>query len=198
MHLFKTLILILCLYSFNAKGQKVQYKALLDTAIKFTGQLFVSSRPIGKIRLDEKDIRENYDDFKDLCKNVDTITLFQIIENIKIIDTLNWTDTELDKFILIQNREQDVRLKDAVRKFNLTDKKKLRYYRKQINHINSVETADKDIYYYSRPVFDNSKQFAIVQWDNGHSGLGGGGGIKLYKLTGETWKELGIVSSWRY
>ena len=46
-----------------------------------------------------------------------------------------------------------------------------------INYFNSVDTTDKNIYYYSRPVFDNLKQFAIVQWDNGHSGLGGGGGM---------------------
>ena len=82
--------------------------------------------------------------------------------------------------------------------FNLTDKKKLRYYRKQVNRFNSVNPIDKIIYYYSRPVFDKSKQFAIVQWDNGHSWLGGGGGIKVYKLTGDTWKELGIIERWQY
>jgi hypothetical protein len=48
-------------------------------------------------------------------------------------------------------------------------------------------------------VFDNSKTFAIVEWDNGHSYLGGGGSIILYKLQiDNTWKEFGIVRNWRY
>jgi hypothetical protein len=198
MSLFKNLILILCLFSINAKGQTNCYKTLLDSAIKFTGPLFVGANPIAKIRLEEKDIRENYDDLKDLCKEADSTILFQIIRNSKKIDTVSWADTELDKFILIQNRDQDVQLKYIVRKFNLTDKKKIRYYRKQINQFNLVDASDRNIFYYSRPVFDDSKQFAIIQWDNGHSWLDGGGGIKLYKLTGDTWKEVGIVARWQY
>jgi hypothetical protein len=198
MHSFRNLILTLFLFSFNAKGQRIQYNALLDTAIKFTGQIFVSSKPILKIRIDEKDIRDNYDDLKEVYKDVDTSTLFQIIENSKNIDTTSWTDDELSKFILIQNREQGVEFKYVVHKLNLTNKKELRYYREEINYFNSADPADKNIYYYSRPVFDNSKQFAIVQWDNRHSGFGGGGEIKLYKLTSDTWRELGIVRKWRY
>jgi hypothetical protein len=198
MFLFKNFILILCFFSLNAKGQTIQYKQLLDTAIRSKGQLFVGSKPIAKIRLEEKDIRENYDDLKDFCKDADTTILFQIIKNTKSIDTLNWTDTELDKFILIQSREQGVQLKYVIRKFNLTNKKKLRYYRKQVNEYNSIEASDRNIFYFSRPVFDDSKQFAIVQWDNGHGWLDGGGGIKLYKLTGAAWKELGIVARWHY
>jgi len=198
MSLFKNPILIICLFFLNAKGQTTQYKLLLDTAIKSKGQLFVYSKPIIKIRLDKKDIRENYDDLKEIWKNVDTTELFQIIENIKNIDTTSWTDNELSESILIQDREKDVQLKYAIQKFNLSDKKKLKYYRNQINYFNSLSPADKNIYYYSRPIFDNSKQFAIVQWDNGHSGLGGGGGIAIYKLTGNTWKDLGIITRWQY
>lgn len=157
MHFYTIHILAFCLISINSSGQTTQYKPLLDSAIKFTGNLFVSSKPITKISLDEKDLRDNYDDLKELYKNVDTIAIYQILKNSKSIDTLFWTDAELDKFILVQNREQDVQLDYAIHKFNLTEKKKLRYFREQINQFNSVAPANKNIYYYSKPVFDNSK-----------------------------------------
>ncbi|HMG66746.1 MAG TPA: hypothetical protein VK588_03635, partial [Chitinophagaceae bacterium] len=58
---------------------------------------------------------------------------------------------------------------------------------------------DRNLYYFSRPVFDNSKIFAIIQYDNGHSGLSGGGGIILYKLQyDKSWREFGIIDIWRY
>ena len=197
MRLFKSLILTIFLFSLKAEGQTIQYKVLLDTAIKFTGQLFVSSMPITKISLDKNDIRNN-DYLKEVWKNADSTTLFEIIENSKNMDTTSWSDDELGDFILVQNREQVVELSYAIHKFNLTDKKKLRYYRKQINDFNSASPFDKNIYYYSRPVFDSSKKFAIVEWDNGHGGLGGGGGIELYKMTGNTWSDLGLIATWRH
>jgi hypothetical protein len=61
-----------------------------------------------------------------------------------------------------------------------------------------VNSSEKIIYYYSRPVFDDTKHFAIIQWDNGHGLLGGGGGIRLYNLKGDTWKEVGFLARWQY
>jgi hypothetical protein len=198
MRLFKNLVLVICLFSLNAQGQTTQYKALLDTAIKFNGQLFVSVKPLTKIRFDENNLRDNWDDFTELFKDIDSIKLYQIIKNSKQLDTLYWTDIELDRFLLVQDREQDVRVEYAVNKFNLTDKRQIRFYKKQINQFNSVNSSEKNIYYYSRPVFDDTKHFAIIQWDNGHGLLGGGGGIRLYNLKGDTWKEVGFLARWQY
>jgi len=186
-----------CLYSVNCKAQTIQYKQLLDSAIK-SKNLFVGSGPISKIRLDKNDIRENYSDLKEVCKNVDTFTLFQIIDNFKTIDTTFWTDDELDKVILIQNRDQNISSKNILQKFNTTDKKKIRFYRKQVNDYNRCAPIDRDICYYSRPVFDNSRQIAIIEWDKGHSQLGGGGGIIIYKLSNGIWNNIGILTRWNY
>ena len=198
MRIFKNLILTLCLFSFNVQGQTTQYKALLDTAINFTGQLFVSVKPLTNIRITENDIRDNFDDFAELLKDIDSVKLYQIIKNSKQPDTLYWTDIELDRSLLVQDREQDVQVEYALNKFNLTEKKQIRSYKRQINQFNSLNPSDKNVYYYSRPVFDDSKHFAVVQWDNGHSFLGGGGGIRLYKLKGDTWKVVGVLARWQY
>jgi hypothetical protein len=190
MRLFRILLITICFFHLNGEGQTTEYKLLLDTAINSNGRLFVASKPISKINLAKEDIRDNYDDLIDLIKSVDTTALYQIITNCKRIDTLYWTDAELDKSILVKSREQYVQLEYVVHKFNLTDKKEIGYYRNQLNHFNSDRPNDKIIYYYSRPVFDNSGKLAIIQWDSGHSGLGGGGGLNLYKLMGATWKKL--------
>jgi hypothetical protein len=122
----------------------------------------------------------------------------QIIQNSIAADTTLWTDNELPKFILINERAETVSKKYVVQKFKLTDKKQIKHFTKYVNKFNSTDILDRVICYYSRPIFDNSKTFAIVQWDNGHSYLDGGGGIILYQLQGDTWKELGTILNWRY
>jgi hypothetical protein len=63
---------------------------------------------------------------------------------------------------------------------------------------NSADPYNRNLFYFSRPVFDKSRKHAVVQWDNAHSGLGGGGGIVLYQLQGDTWRELGTILNWKY
>jgi len=146
MPLFKFLILAPLLCFLNVKGQNIHYKNLLDTVTSRTAQLFVYVKPINKIRLDMEDLRINYDDLRDLLKVIDTTILFQIVDRSKNIDTLNWTDAEFDKSILIQDRNEKVRLSYVIRKFNLTEKKIIRYYKRQVNQFNSLDPADKVIY----------------------------------------------------
>ena len=198
MQFFKSLILTFCIFSFPEQGQTDQYKALLNIALNFRGQIFINVKPLTKIRIEESDFKDNFEDYRELLKEMDTITLFQIFKNSKYLDTLNWTDAELDRFLLVQGRGEDAQLKYAIKKFNLTNKEQIKYYRKQINLFNSMDPLDRNIYSYSRPVFDDSKHFAIIEFDNGHSRLGGGGGITLYKWTGSIWKELGLLVRWRY
>ena len=62
----------------------------------------------------------------------------------------------------------------------------MNFYKKQTNKFNSTETIDKNLCYFSKPVFDYSNTLTIVQWDNGHSYLGGSGGIILYQLQNDT------------
>ena len=195
---FSTLLfLFICSCTF---AQTSNYQNLIDTALRGHGSLFLHSKPLKITRLDTKDMwhySENVQDYSN--QNLDTVMLTQIIKNAITADTTLWTDNELPSFLLISERSETVSKKYPIRKFSLTDKKQIRHFAKYVYKFNSTEISDRLICYYSRPVFDNSKTFAIVQWDNGYSYLGGGGGIILYQLqNNKTWKEFGTISTWRY
>ena len=180
-------------------GQTKQYQNLLDTALNGHGALIVYSKPITKIQLDKTDMRDYFYFHRDYANKVlDTIMFAQIIENSKSVDTTLWRETELKSFIVVSNREEAISKKKAFQKLQLTDKNQIKLYKNQINRFNSTDTYNRNLYYFSRPVFDNSNEYAIIQWDNAHSGLGGGGEIILYHFQGDTWKEVGIIMNWKY
>jgi len=131
-------------------------------------------------------------------KVLDTTMFAEIIENSTSVDTSLWKDTELKSFVVVSNRDEIVSKKNTIQKLELTDKSQIKFYKRQIDHYNSTESYNRDLYYFSRPVFDKSKEYAIVQWDNAHGGLGGGGGIILYHLQGDTWTYVGIIMNWKY
>lgn len=195
-HLTFALFIVFC---YSSYGQVNQYQNLIDTALIGHGALFIHSKPIKDIQLDPKEMWNYFYFHRDYANKVlDTVIFAQIIQNAQSADTTLWQDRELKNFVLISDRDESVSKKYAVQKLGLNDKRQARFLKKQIKHFNSTDSYHRDLYYFSRPVFDNSKQFAVIQWDNGHSGLGGGGGIVLYQLKGDTWKELGIVWNWKY
>jgi|SRR5688572_10622748 len=180
--------------------QTNNYQKLLDTALKGRGSLFVHSKPLTPSRLDSKEMRYYFENVQDYSnQRLDTAMFSQIIQNATTADTTIWSDNEVPNFLLLNERGETVAKKYPIQKFNVTDKKQIRHFTKYVNKFNSTDISDRVICYFSRPVFDNSKTFAIVQWDNGHSYLGGGGGIILYRLQSDkTWKEFGTILSWRY
>ncbi|ULQ55206.1 hypothetical protein KJS94_11190 [Flavihumibacter rivuli] len=195
-----SLIALLFLFYSTSFGQIKQYQNLLDTALNGHGCLFVHSKPIKINSLELKEMWWYFENIKERSNQIlDTVMFSQIIHNSKFADITLWTDKELPDVLLVNERSESVSKKYALKKLELADNKQIKYYAKLINKFNSTETNDRDLYYFSRPVFDNSKTFAIIQWDNGHSYLGGGGGIILYQLQSDnTWKEFGIINSWRY
>lgn len=162
--------------------------------------MFLHSKPLKVTRLDHKELWYYFENARDYSnQNLDTIIFSQIIQNSVAADTTLWTDNELPNFILINDRAATVSKRYLAEKFKLTDKKQIKHFSKYVNEFNSTEISDRVICYYSRPIFDNSKTFAIVQWDNGHSYLGGGGSITLYQLQADkTWKEYSVILNWRY
>ena len=195
---FSTLLfLFICSNSF---AQTNNYQNLLDTALGRHGSLFVHSKPLKLTRLDSKEMLRYFENVRDYSnQKLDTAMFSQIIQNAKTSDTTIWTDDELPNSLLVNERDETVSKKYSIQKFKLADKNQIRHFVKRINKFNSTEISDRVIGYYSRPVFDNSKTFSIVQWDNGHSYLGGGGGIILYQLQSDkTWREFGTILNWRH
>ena len=179
-------------------AQLKDYKPLLEAAFRYSG-LFVDVKPIENIKLDHNDLQTYFSNLKeDFNISLDTIMLRQIIDNSKRPDTTLWTDNELPNFILVKSRSEDIDFQYVKNKFGLKDKKSVRQYRKKINGINQTCPFDKNVYSFSRPVIDSSGLFAIVQYQNAHSGLNGGGGITLYKRVGISWSEVGAITRWVY
>lgn len=191
------LFLFICSGSF---AQTNNYQNLLDTALKGHGSLFLYSKPLKVTRLHPKELWYYFENARDYSnQKLDTVMFSHIIQNAKAAGTTLWTDNELPNFILINERAENVLKEYVIQKFRLTDKKQIKHFTKYVKRFNSTDISDRGICYYSRPVFDNSKTFAIVQWDNGHGYLGGGGGIILYQLQNDnTWKEFATVLNWRY
>ena len=145
--------LITCSISF---GQPKHYQNLLDTAIITRGALIVHSKPITKIQLYKTEMSEYVYFHRDYTDKVlDTVMFAQIIENSKSVDTTLWLDTELKSLILTSSREETISKRKAFQKLQLKDKSQIKSVKKQINYYNSIDSYNRDIYYFSRPVFDN-------------------------------------------
>lgn len=180
-------------------GQINHHQNLIDTALSGHGAVFVNSKPIVNIHFDQKEMETYFHFFRDYAhKNLDTTMFAEIIQNSKTPDTALWQETELKNYILINSREEGVSKKVALQRLGLTDKKQKKFFSDQINSYNSAAPYNRNMFSFSRPIYDKAGKYAVVQWDNAHSGLGGGGGIVLYQLQGDTWKELGTIMSWKY
>lgn len=190
--------LIFILFHLNSASQINSYCNLVDVALKNRSGLFVAVKPITDMHLDKNEIRMYAENLANWSNEIlDTSMFLEIIQNAGIIDTACWTDEEVPFALLVNNRNEFISKKYASKKL-CQGKKLSKSYNKQINQFNETDPYDRDIRYCSRPVFDNTKQFAIVQWNNPHSGLGGGGNIMVYRLQGDKWKEIGIIENWRY
>jgi transposase-like protein len=191
-------ILYLLTFQCYLLGQISKYNQLIDTVTKYAG-LFVSIHPPGIAKLSMNDTTSYIETLNESSQHtLDSKILLEIIQNSKHPDTTIWTDVEIKNSILLKNRDDLVSLNQVARKFNLVDKKQIKFYRKQINEFNNLSSSDKNIFYLSRPVFDNSKKYAVVYFDNGHGGLGGGGRIILLSFHNDTWRQIGNIARWRY
>jgi hypothetical protein len=190
---------LLCIPFFlDLHAQTKEYKNLLSVAFGKYDHVMVYKIPT-PVSFHTKNVLTLAKNFKRYYhKDVDTVLLLQIIQNAQHSDTTEWAEEELPRFLLVSSRTESISIKQAVHKLSLTDKQQLRSLKRQIRRFNLTDAYDRDISYFSRPVFDNSKSFAIIRWSDAHSGLGGGGGLVLYQRTENDWVMLGELESWKY
>ena len=193
------LSLILVASTFSLFGQNVPaFNFLLDTATKNSG-LFISAFPVKKINLNLSDTFLYRDYLKfEYNYNIDSALLTELINNSKNPDTTKWTESDFKNFILVETAEDFINPKDVVRKFSLTDKEQIKRLKRRIADFNNSHPFNRDIYYFSRPVFDSSKTFAIISHGNGNKGLMGRDYISLFHYNGNTWTKIGVVTRWIY
>lgn len=189
----------LLLWQTQAFGQDAAYQQLLDTAFSEVAFMVVRSQPLKKddLRLIRtSDFTNRYQ--RCTGSSPDTNIFLQIIHNNALRDTTPWTERELATVIPVSGRAQKIRAKQVLQKLAVTDKEQLKSYKIKIKNYNKTAPANRNIYYVSKPVFDDRKRFAIMQFQNVYSGLGGGGEIALYERTGANWKKVCTLSEWTH
>lgn len=174
-------------------GQNSSLQNLLDNASKEVGQ-FVRVVPSNNLLLNFSDTTEykNYL-FEVYKKKVDTKDLVQIIQNSKTVDTLRWLDSEMPNSILVQDYLGIVAMNYVYMKFKVTDKKTKRKYKRIIHDFNN-NYSDRKIWYISRPVFNDNKQFAVISISNNFEG----GMLTLFKKIDDGWQEEGNINRWKF
>ena len=168
-------------------------RSVIDTATTGRHALVVASHALDHIKLDAKEMNTYAENLLDNSGEVlDTNMFSEIIRNADGVDTNDWSDSELNNLLVVQSKNPEISKKYLFKKLNLSGKKQIRYYTRQINKYNEAKPADRNIYYFSKPVYSNSGKYAVVQWESGQNG-----GIHLYHLNGNEWKEVGVVSNWK-
>lgn len=187
-----------CIFlSVTTAGQPVNYQSLIDSVFSERKAMVVMDRTLSKFDLDPANMYLYAGNYEYLNgKKLDTIMFGQIIQNSLMPDTSFWQDKELKKHLIVRSRNEKITREYAESKYDLDDTAQVKLIEKQLNSGEVTDGYYRNIYSFSRPVFDNSKQFAIVQWDNGHAGKAGGGGIILYQLINNAWTKSGIVVVW--
>lgn len=198
-YFMRLLTIILLWLTSSSYGQTAPYQQLLYKAFRGKDALIVCSTPLKSIEFDGKDMYSYFSYYQNWShKTLDTIMVANIFRNARSIDTSEWTPAELHSYIIVENRNETIYAGKALRKLQLANKGQRRLARQKIRDYNQAGIHDRNIFYFSRPVFDDSGKFAIVRWDNGHGGLGGGGAILLYQLQEDGWNLAGKLMSWMY
>ena len=193
------LALFLTASTFSLFGQTVPaFNSLLDTATKNSG-LFISAYPVKKINLNLSDTFL-YRDYLKYQYNytIDEALLIELITNSKNPDTTKWAESDLKNFVLVETSEDYIKPNDIIKKFSLSDKEQIKKLKRQIGDFNNSHPFNRDIYYFSRPVFDKTKTFAVISHGNGNKGLMGRDYISLFHYDGNTWTKIGVVTRWIY
>src|SRR5215218_11353673 len=129
---FTIFLLIAC----GSQGQTNHFQNLIDTALSGKGVVFVSSKPINHIQLDQNEMETYFYFYKDYSQKILDKTMFaEIVQNSKTPDTRLWQESELRNYILVNSRDENVSKKYAFQKLALTKKQK-KLYRKQISSYN--------------------------------------------------------------
>jgi len=193
------LTLILIAITLTLFGQTVPaFNSLLDTATKNSG-LFISAYPVKKINLNLSDTFLYRDYLKyEYNYNIDEALLIDLINNSKNPDTTKWSESDFKDFVLVETPDDYINPKSIIKKFDLTDKSQIKKLKRQIADFNDSHPFNKNIYYFSRPVFDKTKRYAIISHGNGNKGLMGRDYISLFHYNGYTWTKIGVVTRWIY
>jgi hypothetical protein len=183
--------ILLLLFGVKSIGQNL-YKNLLNEAVK-PPVYFIYKEPVKQfVEIDRDEIiSDYYDAIRQNKKTVDTSILFEIIKNLKSIDTSSWKDSEIEKYYLVD--KYPINMDKVFLKLKPTNTVSSEIIVKQIEEINKINDCEKRIYKISRPLFFRSRKYAIIQFQNTICSDERIIEIKLYKKIKHKWKEIQTI-----
>ena len=146
-----------------------------------------------------KDTTTFHESLRDQKTTISDTVLIQLISNEHNADTSNWTDRELPNSITVDGFAGHISFAAVKAKLNLTDKKKLRLYKRLVRFYNSGSTDGQklNIHWISRPVYDNSGKYAMIKnYSRCNGMLCGQFELSLYHLENGTWVNVGFLQLW--
>lgn len=192
-----TMLITLAL-AITAIGQQ-KTQQLLDLAIlnryhweKFhqVVPVFVWHEPLVATRLNKHDPYRLYRDYvQEWPVRVDSAVVMEIVAKAQRFNSAPWKQQELHHAILCTSRnvfsypalEKKLQLKTVTQR---------QLYQERVRLFNKEIDAERPILYFSRPVFDRTGRYALIEF----SQPGQSFGSRMYQLTRQGWKELGLLT----
>jgi hypothetical protein len=106
------------------------------------------------------------------------------------LDTTLWQENELSSSVIVSQKGV-IKEKYALSKFKPATRKDRQFYKKTVRQFNNGGDAKRWLYTISRPLIDNSGNYAIIA----DTAVGGRFGCSFYKWDGQNWKEMLNIST---
>jgi|GEM_PF-2871088 len=113
-----------------------------------------------------------------------------LINNLTVIDTTSWRDSELITCVIVPG-ESHVNVEYAISKFKPEGKEDVKFYKQMVDRFNRGSYTDKWIYTFSRPIIDETGNYAVLT-DTSELNMFG---CFFYKWNGYAWKEMLNIST---
>jgi hypothetical protein len=191
------LLLAGCSTGANAQALSTEQE-LLNVVINHKGRL-VYAAPLPRLYFTWRDTADLFDRRTGstlTTRDISRETLTELVRNSYQVAAEPWTPAELDSVLLVDRRGASLYFNAHWKSMSAGHEQLTKFYKKAIRHYNATDSSERDIASYTRPVFDASKQYALIEYDNGYM-LGGGGYIKLYRRE-KSWREIGMLKRWAH
>jgi hypothetical protein len=156
--------------------------------------IIVFREPSGFITKDKIDFHEIHHFLKEnALDSIPNSIITDLADKFSSPDYKLWTYSDFPDKILINSRDTILTYKKELKRLGFTDKGSRMKLKNQINNFTYYKI--KPVYRISRPIFNESGEYAVIQYDNCID-LFGGGVVILFKKVNGKWLEYIPIYGW--
>jgi hypothetical protein len=163
-------------------GYSQGYKQLYDLALDHK---FIFSKPLTKLHFEKYTYAQNFKGY------IDSVAYVEIVNNSNKLDSASWTDDEVTNAILIPKEDIKLSWSKVYGRIRNKDKETIARFRRDVSQFNKTRPSDRLIFQYSRPIFSNEGNYAMIQCTYAKKGFG----ITFYQKKNNSWIELIDIST---